>query len=195
MPINSDWVKPIRLKYTQDGREKIWDTLSAENSVNVIIFNVSRKKLVLVKQFRPPIYCSHVPNGGKIDVAKYPASLGVTLELCGGLVDKQKSIVEIAKDEVQEECGYEAPVSAFVHVVTLSNISVHCAKQSVFYVEVTDDMLVHQGGGLECEGELIEIVEMSAQEVKDYVNSKEVSSPASFLFGVMWFLMNKADRY
>jgi hypothetical protein len=51
------------------------------------------------------------------------------------------------------------------------------------------------GGGLESEGELIEIIEMSIDEATNYINSEEVQSPASFLNGVSWFLMNKKNRF
>lgn len=35
-----------------------------------------------------------------------PPSTGFTYELCAGLVDKQKSVAEIAIEELMEECGY-----------------------------------------------------------------------------------------
>lgn len=39
-----------------------------------------------------------------------PASVGVTYELCAGLVDKPDlSLEEIARQEVLEECGYDVP--------------------------------------------------------------------------------------
>lgn len=43
-------------------------------------------------------------------LAKYPASLAITIELCAGIVDKSKSLVEIAKEEILEECGYNVPI-------------------------------------------------------------------------------------
>lgn len=42
-----------------------------------------------------------------IDTKKYPASLGVALELCAGIVDKRIHIDDIAREEVLEECGYK----------------------------------------------------------------------------------------
>ena len=45
-----------------------------------------------------------------IDNEKYPGRLGVTLELCPGIVDKQKPLAEIAQEEVLEECGYQVPL-------------------------------------------------------------------------------------
>jgi UDP-sugar diphosphatase len=32
--------------------------------------------------------------------------LGIALEICAGIVDKDKPIDEIAREEVLEECGY-----------------------------------------------------------------------------------------
>lgn len=43
-------------------------------------------------------------------LARYPAKLGITSELCAGIVDKSKPLVEIAREEVLEECGYNVPV-------------------------------------------------------------------------------------
>lgn len=48
----------------------------------------------------------------KIDTSKYPASLGITLEFCAGIIDKNKSWEEIAKEEVLEECGYNIDVNS-----------------------------------------------------------------------------------
>lgn len=60
-------------------------------------------------------------DGGNIenvDLNKYPPSLGVTLELCAGIVDKDKSWSEIAREEILEECGYDVPVERVEEVMT-----------------------------------------------------------------------------
>lgn len=49
---------------------------------------------------------------------KYPVKLGVTNELCAGIVDKSKSLVEIAREEVLEECGYNVSVEQIEHVMS-----------------------------------------------------------------------------
>lgn len=41
---------------------------------------------------------------------KYPPSLAFTNELCAGIVDKSKSLIEIAHEEIVEECGYNVPI-------------------------------------------------------------------------------------
>lgn len=41
---------------------------------------------------------------------KYPPRLAFTNELCAGIVDKSKSLIEIAHEEILEECGYNVPI-------------------------------------------------------------------------------------
>lgn len=194
VPQDSPWMRTVRLHYTQDGRSKEWDIIKIHDSVSIVVFNTSRKKLVFVRQFRPAVYYACLPEGqNTIDTELNPATLGLALELCAGIIDKDKPLVEIARDELLEECGYEAPISEFKQVCTYLSSASASAKQTLFYVEVTDDMHTHPGGGDESEGEVIEVVELSIPELKDYVKSKEVQSPSSFLFGVSWFLLNKPE--
>ncbi|XP_024880158.1 uridine diphosphate glucose pyrophosphatase-like [Temnothorax curvispinosus] len=193
VPQDSPWLKSARLNFTQDHRFKEWDIIKIHDSVCIIVFNTTRRKLVFVRQFRPAVYYATLPEDqDAIDVEHYPATLGLTLELCAGIVDKDKSLVEIAKEELKEECGYEAPTSEFEEITTYLSSASASAKQTLFYVEVTDDMRKHPGGGDESEGEVIEVVELSIPEVKDYIGSKKIQSPSSFLFGVSWFLLNKS---
>jgi len=58
------------------------------------------------------------PKDGRIDIEKYPPSLGLTVEFCAGIVDKNKALEEIAVDEVREECGYEVKVSDMQKVIS-----------------------------------------------------------------------------
>ena len=52
-----------------------------------------------------------------IDTEKYPASLGITLELCAGIVDKKKSLAEIAVEEILEECGYKVDPEKLEYII------------------------------------------------------------------------------
>lgn len=49
----------------------------------------------------------HKDGSRSVDSAKYPGSLGVTYELCAGIVDKPLPPEEIAREEILEECGYK----------------------------------------------------------------------------------------
>lgn len=141
LPEDSPYVKPFRMYYIQDGKEKSWDMLKVHDSVAIIIFNKTRNNLVLVRQFRPgngqmkchfcncsnssvyflfiftAVYHAIISSDPNHKTAspeslmeKYPVSLAITNELCAGIVDKSKPLIEIAKEEILEECGYNVPV-------------------------------------------------------------------------------------
>lgn len=59
-----------------------------------------------------------IKAGQQIDTKEYPAENGIAIEFCAGMVDKDKPLVEIAKEEVLEECGYDVPVENFEEIVT-----------------------------------------------------------------------------
>ena len=49
------------------------------------------------------------------------------------------------------------------------------------------------GGGLAEEGELIEVVEMSVEEVRNLLAEPELNAIPSTLYGLMWFLAHKSQ--
>ncbi|XP_064120397.1 uridine diphosphate glucose pyrophosphatase NUDT14-like [Macrobrachium nipponense] len=190
---------PYRMHYKQDGKKKVWDLVTQHESVSIIIYNTDKKALVFVRQFRPAVYYSIVrhkePDCKVVDTSKFPGVDGITLELCAGIHDKDQSLVQDAKHEVLEECGYDVPLEKFQKILTLrSGVGVTGDLQTMFYVEVTNEMKKSQGGGLEAEGELIDVVEMSIPEVRALISQDTVNCPGGFLFAVMWFLHNKAPK-
>jgi len=56
----SKYMDPIRMNYSQNGVAKVWDLSIGHPSVAVVIFNVTRKKLVLVKQLRPAVLLTDI---------------------------------------------------------------------------------------------------------------------------------------
>ncbi|KAK9707801.1 hypothetical protein QE152_g27622 [Popillia japonica] len=146
-----------------------------------------------VKQFRPAVYLGSIPDDDRkdiVDTNKYPAELGITLELCAGIVDKDLTLEEIAAEEVLEECGYKIDPSILERVSSYrSGVGTTGSVQTSYYCEVTDDMKVGQGGGVD--DEIIEVVEMSISDINKYIRQEHVLSPPSFLFNICWFLQNK----
>ncbi|XP_055617545.1 uridine diphosphate glucose pyrophosphatase NUDT14-like [Toxorhynchites rutilus septentrionalis] len=197
LPPDSPYVKPFRFHYTQNGKEKSWDLLKVHDSVSIVILNTSRQKLVFVRQFRPAVYhglvCAEAGDDGRsIDMKKYPPSLAVTLELCAGIVDKPIPLIEIAREEILEECGYDVPVERIEEVISYrSGVGTSGSLQTLFYVEVTDGDKVPSGGG-GVDDEIIEVAEYSVEEARKLLQKGNVlTSPPSFLFGVLWFLTNR----
>lgn len=189
------YTTPCTLEYVQKGKEISRDLFAERDSVVVIVFNITRDVLVLVKQFRAAAYVNDIPlqeRESKIDVTKHGTSCSIALEWCAGIVDKNASLEQIAREEVLEELGYHVPLESLQRICSFPNgVYSTSALQTIFYCEVTDDMRVHQGGGID--DEIIEVVEMSAEEMKKYVENDDLCSPSNVLFGFYWFLENKCN--
>jgi UDP-sugar diphosphatase len=180
------------------------DLVKAHDSVAIITFNTTRNKLVVVKQFRPAVYygqiCEYLETAGTpLDqaklVAKFPPKNAVTIELCAGIVDKDLPLVEIAREELIEECGYNIAADRIEEVIRFrSGVGTTGSLQVMYYCEVTDADKV-QGGGGGVDDEFIEVQELSLDEAREMLKQgTEHTSPPAFLFGILWFLTNKAPK-
>lgn len=121
-----------------------------------------------------------------------PASCGFTYELCAGIVDKSQPIVEIAKAEVLEECGYDVPLEKLIL------LSEHCTSVgtsgtigNMFFAEVNDEMKVSSGGGNEHEGEMIDVIEIPLHESQDFMFDFSKPKTSGLMFAFMWFHCTK----
>ncbi|XP_064420848.1 uridine diphosphate glucose pyrophosphatase NUDT14 isoform X3 [Latimeria chalumnae] len=137
---DSKYLKTFRLHYQQNGIKKSWDFMRTHDSVSVLIFNTTRQSFVMVKQFRPAVYMCEMEKHNSRDqdndkdgkpsicnpVDLPPASVGITYELCAGIVDKPDlSLEEIAKQEILEECGYDVPVANLKKITSYRCLFLH----------------------------------------------------------------------
>ncbi|KFQ02137.1 Uridine diphosphate glucose pyrophosphatase, partial [Leptosomus discolor] len=177
-------------------------------SVSILIFNTSRQCFVVVKQFRPAVYMCEVErhhpqvfrNQDKESFSHLedplPAVVGVTYELCAGIVDKPDlSLEEIACGEILEECGYRVPVTGLRRITSYrSGVGVTGSRQTLFYAEVTDQMRTGEGGGQPEEGELIEVVEIPLEESMKFAYDETLPKTMGVIFSFMWFQNNIAPK-
>ncbi|XP_023061559.1 uridine diphosphate glucose pyrophosphatase NUDT14 isoform X2 [Piliocolobus tephrosceles] len=204
----SPYLRPLTLHYRQNGAQKSWDFMKTHDSVTVLLFNSSRRSLVLVKQFRPAVYAGEVERHfpGSLAAADQdgprelqpalPGSAGVTVELCAGLVDQPGlSLEEVACKEAWEECGYHLAPSDLRRVATYwSGVGLTGSRQTMFYTEVTDTQRSGPGGGLAEEGELIEVVHLPLEGAQAFVDNPDVPKTLGVIFGVSWFLSQVAPN-
>ncbi|NXP76511.1 NUD14 pyrophosphatase, partial [Ramphastos sulfuratus] len=125
-----------------------------------------------------------------------PATVGVTYELCAGIVDKSGlSLEEIACAEVLEECGYCVPVTNLRRITSYrSGVGVTGSRQTLFYAEVTDEMRTADGGGQPEEGELIEVVEVPLEDSMKFAYDETLPKTMGVIFSFMWFQNNIAPK-
>lgn len=162
--------------YQQNGIPKTWEIVEAHDSVAILIYNKDKNAFVLVKQFRPAVYLNN--------------QQGMTIELCAGIVDKELSLVEIAKEEIDEECGYHVSVEDIQRVTSFhTSVGFAGSKQTLYYVEVKDEMKVHQGGGVD--QEQIEVVYLCVKEAKKLMYDETIAKTPGLMFAFMWWLETK----
>ena len=166
--------KEIFFKYK--GKNRVWEVCSSMNSVSVLIYDKDLDSIILVKQFRLPVFLKNKD--------------GFTYELCAGLCDKDMSEEMTAKEEILEECGYDVEVERLEKItVTYSNVGSSGSKQSIFYVEVGNKDKVHTGGGIDDED--IEVVELKRSEIEKFIfDENKVITPGA-KFALLWWIHYK----
>jgi len=152
------FVKTSAVVYERDGIQGIWETIKSHDSVHVLVDNIETEELLFVKQVRIPALVNN------------PNTDGVVLECCAGIVDKECSLKQIAKEEILEELGYDVPLEKVKYFRKfLGSVGTQATTVSCFMAEVSEDMKVNEGGGLDSED--IEVVRIPYDEVVDLLNS------------------------
>ena len=172
------FIRPTLVRYRQNGEEKSWEVVKAHDSVAILIYHRQKEAFVLVRQFRPAVYL-----GG---------ASGMTVELCAGIVDKPLDLVQIAAEEIFEECGYEVSAAQIERITAFyTSVGFAGSKQTLFYAEVDEGMRRGEGGGVD--GEVIEIVELPVTRARAFLFDESVAKTPGLMFAFMWW-MDRFDR-
>ena len=165
--------------YHYKDKEKRWEVCSSMDSVAVLIYDKDLDSIILVKQFRLPVYLKN--------------SNGFTYELCAGICDKDKSNIEIAREEVLEECGYDVEVDRLEKITsTWASVGSNAARQEIFYVEVTQKDKVNEGGGLDDED--IEVVAVKSNEVEEFIFREDIVLTPGAKLALLWWVHYKKEK-
>ncbi|WP_457607003.1 NUDIX domain-containing protein [Nitratifractor sp.] len=169
------FIRPYLAHYRQNGEERSWEILKAGDSVAILLWHRERERFVMVRQFRPPVY---LHNGD-----------GMTVELCAGLLDKGGFSPEtVAVEEVEEECGYRIAESDLQKITSFyTSVGFAGSRQILYYAELTGAMRVGSGGGLREDGEQIEVLEYSREEVRSLMADETVARTPGLLYALCWW--------
>ncbi|CAJ99678.1 NUDIX hydrolase [Helicobacter acinonychis] len=178
----SHYIELKRMHYNEENIEKSWDIIKSLDSVAILLYEKESDCFVIVKQFRPAIYARHFHFKHEID--------GYTHELCAGLVDKaNKSLEEIACEEVLEECGYEISpknlekIGQFYSATGLSG-----SLQTIYYAEVHESLRVSKGGGIDAEK--IEVLFLKRSKALDFIADFQYAKTTGLSLAILWHLKN-----
>ncbi len=164
--------------YEQDGIKKSWEVVQAHDSVAILIYHKEKDAFVLVKQFRPAVYLNNDD--------------GMTVELCAGIVDKKLSLVEIAKEEIEEECGYAVPLQNIERITSFyTSVGFAGSKQILYFTQVDDSMKVSEGGGVD--HEQIEVLYLPIDEAQNLIYDENIAKTPGLMFAFMWWFEKKSS--
>lgn len=175
VPLESPrFVRPVRILYTQNGRALTWEAVKSHDSVAVLLYHTRKEAFLLVKQFRPPVFMNHSEHL-------------FTYELCAGIVDKEVPLIQIAKEEIDEECGYDVPLEKIEKITSFfTNVGISGGKQHLFFAEIDESMRSHDGGGIHTEEIILEWVPLV--EANDFVFDESKAKTPGLMFAFYWFM-------
>ena len=169
---NPEYISTSLATFTQNGRNRDWEVVQAHDSVAILLYHTEKNAFILVKQFRPAVYLNN--------------QNGMTVELCAGIVDKNLSLVGIAQEEIEEECGYRVSIEEIEKITSFhTSVGFAGSKQMMYYAKVDESMKVSDGGGVD--DEQIEVIFLPVSEAKAFIYDESIAKTPGLMFAFMWY--------
>jgi nudix-type nucleoside diphosphatase (YffH/AdpP family) len=169
--LSDNWYTLKKVTFSIEKKDGSEETQSREaydrgNGAVVLLYNVAHKTIILTRQFRLPTYIN-----GNAD--------GMLIEACAGLLDNDRP-EECIKRETEEETGYKISEVQKVFEAYMSPGSV-TEILHFFIAEYSNEMKITDGGGLEEEGENIEVLELSFEEALDMIDKGNIKDAKTIM--------------
>jgi len=173
---NPKYIKPIEINYIQKGVKKKWEAVISHDSVAILLWHEEKDAFVFVKQLRATVLNKNNTNGHMY-------------ELCAGIIDKETSNAQIAKEEILEECGYDVPVENLQKISTFyTSVGISGTHQTLYYAQLNEHMKLHDGGGIEEED--IEVIYIPVSEAKKFMFDESYQKTTGVMLSIYWFFEN-----
>lgn len=169
--LSNNWytLKKITYEYSKkDGSTEVQsrEAYDRGNGATILLYNKEQKTVILTRQFRMPTFINGNANG-------------MLTEACAGLLDKDNP-EDCIKRETEEETGYKVSDVRKVFEAYMSPGSV--TEILYFFVaEYSNEMKVHEGGGIEHEQENIEVLELTFSKALDMINTGEIKDAKTIM--------------
>ena len=169
--LSDNWyiLNKVTFDYNKDSdvpETQVREVYDRGNGAVILLYNCTKKTVVLTRQFRIPTYL----NGN---------SSGMLIEACAGMLDKDNPIECIIR-ETEEETGYRL---SSVKKVFQSYMSPGAVTEILhfFIGEYQPEMKVSEGGGLAEEHEYIEVLEYPFNEAYQMIVSGEITDAKTIM--------------
>lgn len=171
-------LRRVIFDYGRDGKQARlqWEVFDRGEAVAVLVYDPRRDVVVLVRQFRLPVYLQGEPP--------------FVLEVPAGSIERGEDPEASLIREVLEETGFEIrqPRKLFSAYMSPGAIT---EKIHFFYVEVSEGDRVAAGGGLDEEHEDLELYELSLSEALAMIESGEIFDAKTIML-LQWAALNRA---
>jgi GDP-mannose pyrophosphatase NudK len=167
--LSDDWYVLRKFTYRIQRGDGTWETHSREaydrgNGATILLYDVSRRTVLLTRQFRLPTYV----NGN---------ASGMLIETCAGLLDEASPEIRI-RLELREETGYAIPEIRKVFEAYMSPGAV--TEILHFFVgEYSPADRVSAGGGIDEED--IEVLELPFDRALEMVGNGEIKDAKTIM--------------
>ncbi|MBL8591456.1 MAG: NUDIX domain-containing protein [Devosia sp.] len=150
---NGEWQRQVR------------ETYDRGDGAGVLLYNRDKRSVILTRQFRFPVFAH--------------GEAGYLIEVVAGKLDGDHPVTT-ARKEAEEESGYRVHDVELVMSAYMSPGSV-TEKLSLFIAEYDADSKVSAGGGLEDEGEDIEVLELGIDQALSMIETGEIADAKTIM--------------
>ena len=157
------------------------------DSAGVLLYDPQDDAVILVRQFRYPVYASLAPEERDGDGARQ----AWLLEIVAGVVDEGRTVQEVAHKELLEEAGYEVKGALESIASVYPSAGGTSERIHLFLGQVGSCSQVSKGGGVAAEGEDIQIVVLPFDEAMGRVARGEIRD-AKTLMALQYLALRKA---
>lgn len=145
------------------------------DSVAIFLWNVDKKRVILTKQFRYPVYTK--------------GESGWIVEVIAGSLKPDEDPADAMRREIMEETGYQSGEMQHLQTFFVSPGGTS-ERIHLYYATVQDTDKVEKGGGLASEHEDIQLVEWSLEELQDALATGKIQD-AKTLIAALWFVQQQ----
>lgn len=169
--LSADWYVLRKNTFEYQHADGRWSTERREaydrgNGAAILLYNLERTTVLLIRQFRFPVYANGHPDGMLIEVA-------------AGLLDEDDPETAIRR-EAEEETGHRVGAVRRLFEVYMSPGSV-TERLTFFAAPYDDSSRTSAGGGLADDGEDIEVLELPFDKALDMIATGEIADAKTIM--------------
>ena len=162
------------------------ELLERGDAVVVLPYDPTTDEVVLVEQFRVGAFGAFERDARANKTAQSPW----LIECIAGMVDKNRTAIDVAHAEAKEEAGIE--LSNVQSVLKLFASPGGMSERIEYFVATTDSTKAKGVHGLDSESEDIRVLRVSLQTACNWISEGKINN-ASTVIALQWLQLKKAE--